>query len=161
MNKKSVWFVLALIACGVIIWGCQCVPEQSEKSLPDAAATDEKKQIEVEPEVKAGPQSETKPVSQPETKSEVKVAPKPVIQPPASRVSKIAPRAYYGKVATRLGNSLPKYHVLQQPLNDEISQRAWTNLVTFYDYDHSVFLKGDLDRFAAREKTSEISSLFT
>ena len=65
----------------------------------------------------------------------------------------VAPRNYYGKIAQRLGDSLPKYHVLQQALNDEISQRAWTNLVTFYDYDHSVFLQSDLDRFAAHEKT--------
>ena len=65
----------------------------------------------------------------------------------------VEPRNYYGKIAQRLGDSLPKYHVLQQALNDEISQRAWTNLVTFYDYDHSVFLQSDLDRFAAHEKT--------
>ena len=35
--------------------------------------------------------------------------------------------------------------------DDEISRRAWTNLVTFYDFDHSVFLKSDLDRLSARE----------
>ena len=65
----------------------------------------------------------------------------------------VEPRNYYGKIAKRLGDSLPKYHVLQQPMNDEISRRAWTNLVTFYDFDHSVFLKSDLDRLAARELT--------
>ena len=65
----------------------------------------------------------------------------------------VEPRNYYGKIAKRLGDSLPKYHVLQQPLNDEISRRAWTNLVTFYDFDHSVFLKSDLDRLAAHELT--------
>ena len=65
----------------------------------------------------------------------------------------VSPRNYYGRVATRLGDMLPKYHVLQRPLNDEISQRAWTNLVTFYDFDHSVFLESDLDRLATREKS--------
>ena len=65
----------------------------------------------------------------------------------------VEPRNYYGKIAKRLGDSLPKYHVLQQPMDDEISQRAWTNLVTFYDFDHSVFLKSDLERLAAHEKT--------
>lgn len=65
----------------------------------------------------------------------------------------VEPRNYYGKIAKRLGDSLPKYHVLQQSLNDEISRRAWTNLVTFYDFDHSVFLKSDLDRLAAHELT--------
>ena len=63
----------------------------------------------------------------------------------------VEPRNYYGKIAKRLGDSLPKYHVLQQPMDDEISRRAWTNLVTFYDFDHSVFLKSDLDRLAAHE----------
>ena len=64
----------------------------------------------------------------------------------------VEPRNYYGNVARRLGDMLPKYHVLQQRLDDEMSRRAWTNLVTFYDFDHSVFLKSDLDRLAAREK---------
>lgn len=153
MNKKSVWFVLALIACGVIIWGCQCVPEQPTEPQPTAAEAVEERQAEAEPEAKAEPQPEEKPAPQPETRPEVKVTPKPALPQPAPRVSKIVPRTYYGRVATRLGDSLPKYHVLQQQLNDEISQRAWTNLVTFYDFDHSVFLQSDLDRLAAHEKT--------
>ena len=65
----------------------------------------------------------------------------------------VGPRQYYGNIAKRLGDMLPKFHVLQQRLNDEISQRAWTNLVTFYDFDHSVFLREDLDRFARRERS--------
>ena len=43
----------------------------------------------------------------------------------------VEPRNYYGNVARRLGDMLPKYHVLQRRLDDEISRRAWTNLVTF------------------------------
>ena len=65
----------------------------------------------------------------------------------------IAPQTYYGNISQRLGDMLPRYHVLQRRLDDEISQRAWTNLVTYYDFDHSVFLQSDLDRFAAHEKT--------
>ena len=65
----------------------------------------------------------------------------------------VEPRNYYGNIARRLGDMLPKFHVLQRRLDDEMSQRAWTNLVTFYDFDHSVFLKSDLDRFALREKS--------
>ena len=71
----------------------------------------------------------------------------------ATAFAGVAPRDYYGKIAKRLGDMLPRYHVLQRQLDDEISQRAWTNLVTFYDYDHSVFLKGDLERLSAHEKT--------
>ena len=70
-----------------------------------------------------------------------------------SAADNLKPQSYYGKVARRFGDVLPRYHILQHPLNDEISQRAWTNLVTFYDFDHSVFLKSDLDKLAAREKT--------
>ena len=66
---------------------------------------------------------------------------------------KVEAQPYYGKIAIRLAAMLPRNHVLQQRLDDVISQRAWTNLVTYYDADHSVFLKSDLDAFAAREKT--------
>ena len=66
---------------------------------------------------------------------------------------KVEAQPYYGKIATRLAAMLPRNHVLQQRLDDVISQRAWTNLVTYYDADHSVFIKSDLDAFAAREKT--------
>ncbi len=63
------------------------------------------------------------------------------------------PKDYYGKIAVRMANTLTRCHVLQSPLDDAISRKAWTNLVTFYDYDHSVFLKEDLDRLAAHETT--------
>ena len=66
---------------------------------------------------------------------------------------KVEPANYYGKIAKRLGDTVTRMHVLQRPLDDEISRRAWTNLVTFYDFDHSVFLQSDLDRFAARTET--------
>ena len=69
--------------------------------------------------------------------------------PAASAGDAVQPQPYYGRIAQRLAAMLPRNHVLQQPLNDEISQRAWTNLVTYYDFDHSVFLQGDLDALAA------------
>ena len=65
----------------------------------------------------------------------------------------VVPQNYYGKVAQRLASMLPAKHVLQRSLDDEISQRAWTNLVTYYDFDRSVFLKDDLVRLSAHEKT--------
>ena len=66
--------------------------------------------------------------------------------------AELKPRAYDGRIAQRLVDTLVKNHVLQRQFTDEMSQRAWTNLVTIYDYDHSVFLKSDLDRMAAHEK---------
>ena len=65
----------------------------------------------------------------------------------------LGPKNYHGRIARRLGDMLPKYHVSQHALDDEISRRAWTNLVTYYDFDHSVFLKSDLDRFSAHQTT--------
>ena len=64
----------------------------------------------------------------------------------------LVPRDYDGRIALRLTDTLQKAHVLHKRLDDEISRRAWTNLVTFYDSDHSVFLKGDLDALAVRER---------
>lgn len=70
----------------------------------------------------------------------------------AIAATSLQPRNYDGRIAQRFGDMLPKSHVLQQRFDDEMSQRAWTNLVTFYDFDHSVFLKSDLDKLSVREK---------
>jgi len=59
----------------------------------------------------------------------------------------IKPQEHYGRIARKVASMLPTYHVTQQPLGEELSQRAWTNLVTMYDYSHAVFLKSDLDSF--------------
>ena len=63
----------------------------------------------------------------------------------------VKPQAHYGSVARRLVNMLEHHHVLQHRFDDEISRRAWTNLVTQYDPAHMIFLKSDLDRFAHME----------
>ena len=60
----------------------------------------------------------------------------------------VRPQPHYSTVARRLVNMLENHHVLQRRFDDEISRRAWTNLVTQYDPAHMIFLKGDLDRFA-------------
>ena len=65
----------------------------------------------------------------------------------------VQPQPYYGVIGQRLARMMSRYHVLQQPMDDAISQRAWTNLVTYYDYDHSVFLKSDLEKLAEHETT--------
>ena len=65
----------------------------------------------------------------------------------------VVPKKYYGRIGLKMARMMPNFHVLQQPLDDEISRRAWTNLVTYYDYDHSVFLQSDLDKLAAHETT--------
>ena len=67
-----------------------------------------------------------------------------LVAPCGAFAAEVQPQDYYGKIARRVGDMLPKYHVLQKKLDDDISQKAWTNLVTFYDFDHSVFLKSCL-----------------
>ena len=60
--------------------------------------------------------------------------------PSLARAEALRPQKHYAGIARRVANMLPAKHVTQQPLNDAISQRAWTNLVTMYDYNHAVFL---------------------
>lgn len=61
----------------------------------------------------------------------------------------VNPRPYYGDVARQFARKMSRNHVLRHPFDNEISRRAWTNLVTSYDFNRDVFLKSDLDRFAA------------
>ena len=63
----------------------------------------------------------------------------------------VTPQEHYDAVARRVVSMLERHHVLQQRFNDEMSRRAWTNLVTQYDPAHMIFLKTDLDRFSQME----------
>ena len=145
MTAKAV-FLLALfaVAVGFVICSCQCVPD-AEQPAADTPT------VEKEPAPPAEPQTPPEPEPEPEPPAEPQSTPEP--EPPKVEVADVAPQDYYGKISARLSNMLPKYHVLQKRLDDEISQKAWTNLVTFYDFDHSVFLKSDLDELAKREKS--------
>jgi len=62
--------------------------------------------------------------------------------------AELKPQPYYSRIAQRAMQMLQSYHVLQRPVDDEISRRAWTNLITQFDFSHAVFLQEDLDRFA-------------
>ena len=68
------------------------------------------------------------------------------------RQSDLTPQPYYGKVAQEVVKRLEKKHVLRRRFDDEMSRRAWTNLVANYDYNRMVFLRSDIDRFASMEK---------
>ncbi|MBP5319430.1 MAG: carboxy terminal-processing peptidase [Kiritimatiellae bacterium] len=57
------------------------------------------------------------------------------------------PLPYYREIAQKVSRVLPSSHLLQHPLDDAISQKAWTNLITSFDFDHSFFLQSDLDGF--------------
>ena len=61
------------------------------------------------------------------------------------------PQPYYGNVARKVATVLQEAHLLQFPLNDEISKKAWTNLITSFDYDRSYFLQSDIEAFAGMQ----------
>lgn len=58
-----------------------------------------------------------------------------------------APQPHYGDVAQKVARVLPAAHLLQYPLSDDISQKAWTNLITAFDFDRSYFLQSDIAAF--------------
>jgi len=74
------------------------------------------------------------------------------------------PQPHYGDVAQKVARVLPSAHLMQRPLNDEISQKAWTNLLNTFDFDHSYFLASDIAAFTNMEfqvddavKTGDVS----
>ncbi len=76
----------------------------------------------------------------------------------------MVPQPYYGEVAQKVARLLPTTHLLQRPLGDDISQKAWTNLVNSLDPDHSYFLQADIAAFTNMQfqiddavKTGEVS----
>ena len=154
MNKRTkTGAVMSLMLMAVVIIAissCKCAsdaggqpPQETVGAEAAAAAPADSPAVEPAP-------AEALPAA--EAPADAAPAPAAPVEP-QPRLVTVEPLPYYGKIAMRLVNTLPKAHVLQKRLDDTISQRAWTNLVTFYDYDHSVFLKSDLDALAAHEKT--------
>lgn len=71
-----------------------------------------------------------------------------------------APPEYYGRIEMRVAGMLQRYHVRQKPFGESQFSQTWSNLVSYYDFDHSVFLQSDLDALAERRETlrSEITN---
>ena len=63
----------------------------------------------------------------------------------------LLPQPHYGSIAQKVARVLPSMHLLQHPLNDEISQKAWTNLIDSLDVDHTYFLQSDIASFTNME----------
>jgi carboxyl-terminal processing protease len=53
-----------------------------------------------------------------------------------------------GQIAKQVARMLPVVHLLQTPLDEAMSARAWTNYLNMLDYDHSYLLQSDIDQFA-------------
>lgn len=72
-------------------------------------------------------------------------------QPPAGNaIPPLEPPAHFAQIARTVGWALPQAHLLQFPLNDQLSARAWTNYLAMLDYDRAYFLQSDIDEFAAQ-----------
>ncbi|AKJ64116.1 carboxy terminal-processing peptidase [Kiritimatiella glycovorans] len=52
-------------------------------------------------------------------------------------------------IAKQLARRLPKMHLLDQPLNDEIATNALTIFLDSLDYNHSYFMRSDVESFRA------------
>ena len=63
----------------------------------------------------------------------------------------VRPLPHYGRIARKVVGILNRKHVLSHAFDDEMSRKAWSNLVTQCDYSHSVFLQSDLDAWAEME----------
>lgn len=63
----------------------------------------------------------------------------------------LAPQPYYGEIAKKVMRVLPSMHLLQYPVDEALSRRAWTNFVNSFDPDHSYFLQEDIREFSALE----------
>ncbi len=63
----------------------------------------------------------------------------------------LKPDVAYKDIARRLSRALPSKHLLREPMDDTISQRAWTNYLSSLDYSHIYFTQQDIDGFRADE----------
>ena len=57
----------------------------------------------------------------------------------------VNPLPHYGRIGRKVVGILNRKHILAHPFDDEMSRKAWSNLVTQCDFSHSVFLQSDLD----------------
>jgi carboxyl-terminal processing protease len=63
----------------------------------------------------------------------------------------LEPQPYYGEIAKKVMRVLPSMHLLQYPVDEALSRRAWTNFLNSCDPDHSYFLQDDIREFQAVE----------
>jgi carboxyl-terminal processing protease len=69
---------------------------------------------------------------------------------PARKSPDAKAAARYRKTAQSVCNALAEHHLTRRAPDNEISRRAWTNLVESCDADHMVFLDTDIAEFEKR-----------
>ena len=60
-------------------------------------------------------------------------------QPYHTSPKPLEPLPHYTYVTRIVSRLLPNVHLMQYPLDDTISARAWTNYLAFLDYDRAYF----------------------
>ncbi|MEO5367490.1 MAG: carboxy terminal-processing peptidase [Magnetococcus sp. WYHC-3] len=68
----------------------------------------------------------------------------------AAPTGSLAPGALDGQIARQVARVLPAMHLRQEPLEEEISARAWTSYLNLLDFDHSYLLQSDIDALAGQ-----------
>jgi carboxyl-terminal processing protease len=72
---------------------------------------------------------------------------------PGAQRKALEPDAYATEIAWRFARRFPDEHLLQSPFDDTISRRAWSNYIDSLDYDHTYFLRSDIEEFRLHETT--------
>ncbi len=69
-----------------------------------------------------------------------------------AEIKNLAPEDYERFIAKVVADTIPRQHFLRQPINDDISQKAFARYFELLDPEKMYFLQSDLDRFAAYQK---------
>lgn len=62
-------------------------------------------------------------------------------------------RSLYQSSARIVAESLPRVHLSRMPFDDTIASNALERLIASFDYDHTVFMRSDIDLFRGRAAT--------
>lgn len=75
------------------------------------------------------------------------------VYPSDNQVAPLEPPDHYAEITERVGWLLPQGHLMQYPLDDRVSARAWTNYLSMLDYERAYFLQSDIDKFEQSRDT--------
>lgn len=61
------------------------------------------------------------------------------------RTTTMDPPDHYDDVARMVADVLPRVHLSHEPFTDELARKAFTNYINTLDFDHTVFMKSQVD----------------
>jgi carboxyl-terminal processing protease len=65
-------------------------------------------------------------------------------------VTRLVPDPLYGRISRLVANALPSMHLTRAPLDDTVATNAFVLYINSLDFDHSIFLATDIERFQAQ-----------